>query len=71
MNQETLNKIVRKKVLWAEIDEKEMQYVRIQNQINVLEKDKHAIKQGIRKKLNELEEIGEWLAEKEYESLRA
>lgn len=69
MNQETLNKIVRKKVLWAEIDEKEMQYRRVQNQIDVLEMDKHAIKQGIKKKLKELEEIAEWLLRKEYESL--
>lgn len=44
MNNETLNKIIRKKVIWAEIKAKEQEYHRLQKQIDELEQAKKRCK---------------------------
>ncbi len=69
MNNETLNKIIRKKVLWAEIKSKEQEYYRLQNQIDELEKAKKDVSFEVQKRLAESEKTGEWLSEREQEAL--
>lgn len=70
INQETLNKIIRKKVIWAEIKAKEQEYHRAQKQIDELEQAKKDISFEVQKRLQESQEIGEWMDLKEYESLK-
>jgi hypothetical protein len=70
INQETLNKIIRKKVIWAEIKAKEQEYHRLQKQIDELEQAKKDISFYVQKKLQESQEIAEWMDLKEYESLK-
>jgi len=65
-----LNKIIRKKVLWAEIKSKEQEYTRIQKQINELEQAKKDISFEVQKRIDESQKITEWLDQKEYESLK-
>jgi hypothetical protein len=69
MNNETLNKIIRKKVIWAEIKAKEQEYQRLQKQIDELEQAKKDVSFEVQKRLAEGEKIGEWMAEREYEAL--
>lgn len=69
MNNETLNKIIRKKVIWAEIKAKEQEYHRLQKQIDELEQAKKDVSFEVQKRLSESEKIGEWMAEREYEAL--
>jgi predicted patatin/cPLA2 family phospholipase len=70
MDNQTLNKIIRKKVIWAEIKAKEQEYQRIQKQIDELEQAKKDISFQVQKRLDESEEIGAWLDQQEYESLK-
>ena len=70
MNQETLNKYMRKKTLWAEIKAKEQEYQRINKQIHELEMAKKDISFDVQKKLEESQEIADWLLEREYEALK-
>ena len=65
-----LNKIIRKKVIWAEIKSKEQEYERIQKQINELEQAKKDISFDIQKRIDEFQKIAEWLDQKEYEALK-
>ena len=69
MNNETLNKIIRKKVIWAEIKAKEQEYQRLQKQIDELEQAKKDVSFEVQKRLTEGEKIGEWMTEREYEAL--
>ena len=69
MNQEATDKILRKKILWAEIKAKEQEYKRLQSQINKIEQSKKDVSSEIEKRLAEVEKIGEWLAEREHEAL--
>jgi len=69
MNDETLNKIIRKKVIWAEIKAKEQEYQRLCNQIKELEQSKKDISFEVQKRLAESEKIGEWMSEREYNAL--
>ncbi|MEK6881051.1 MAG: hypothetical protein AABY22_15640, partial [Nanoarchaeota archaeon] len=66
----TLNKIIRKKVIWAEIKSNEQEYNRLQKQIDELEKAKKDISFSVQKKLQESQDIADWLLEKEYKSLK-
>lgn len=69
MDNETINKILRKKILWAEIKVKEQEYRRLCYQIEKLEEDKKDISFDIQKRIEESERISNWLLEKEYEAL--
>ncbi len=69
MNEETMNKIIRKKIIWAEIKAKEQEYQRLQKQIDELEQAKKDVSFEVQKKLAESEKIGEWFAEREYDAL--
>jgi len=69
MNNEALNKIIRKKVIWAEIKSKEQEYHRLRKQIDELEQAKKDVSFEVQKRLAESEKIGEWLSEREYEAL--
>ena len=66
----TMNKIIRKRIIWAEIKAKEQEYSRLQKQIDELERAKKDISFDVQKRLNESQEIAEWLDQKEYESLK-
>ena len=66
----TMNKIIRKRIIWAEIKAKEQEYSRLQKQIDELEQAKKDISFDVQKRLNESQEIAEWLDQKEYESLK-
>lgn len=68
-DQESLNKILRKKVLWVEIKAKEQEYKRLCNQIEELEQAKRDISFEVQKRLQESQEIADWMLEKEYEAL--
>ncbi len=69
MNQETMNKIIRKKIIWAEIKAKEQEYKRLQKQIDELEQAKKDVSFEVQKRLAESEKIGEWFAKREYDAL--
>lgn len=69
MNNETLNKILRKKILWAEIKAKEQEYSRLSKQIEVLEQAKKDVSFDIQKRVDESQKIADWLLEKEYDAL--
>jgi acetyl-CoA carboxylase alpha subunit len=71
MNQEAMNKIIRKKIIWAEIKAKEQEYKRLSSQIEDLKLAQRDISFDIQKRINELEQIGEWMLEKEYEGLQS
>ena len=64
-----MNKIIRKKIIWAEIKSKEQEYKRLQKQINELEQAQADISFEVQKKLNESQEIAEYLDQLEYEAL--
>ena len=69
MNNETLNKILRKKIIWAEIKAKEQEYKRLCNQIEEIEQAKCDLSFEVQKRLDESQKIADWLLEKEYEAL--
>lgn len=69
MNNETLNKILRKKIIWAEIKAKEQEYKRLCNQIEEIEQAKRDLSFEVQKRLDESQKIADWLLEKEYEAL--
>lgn len=71
MNQETMNKIIRKKIIWAEIKAKEQEYKRLSSQIEDLKLAQRDISFDIQKRIDESEQIGEWMLEKEYEGLQS
>ena len=54
IDQQILNKIIRKKVLWSEIKAKEQEYTRLQKQIDELEKAKKEMELTYRNKLMEM-----------------
>jgi len=64
MEDKTLTKIIRKKVIYAEIKVKEQEYKRIQSQINNLEQSKMDIGFQVQKMLDECQQIAEWLDER-------
>ena len=64
MEDKTLTKIIRKKVIYAEIKAKEQEYKRIQSQINNLEQAKKDIGFQVQKMLDECQQIAEWLDER-------
>lgn len=69
MNDETLNKILRKKIIWAEIKAKEQEYKRLCKQIEEIEQAKRDLSFEVQKRLDESQKIADWLLEKEYEAL--
>ena len=69
MNNEVLNKILRKKVLWAEIKAKEQEYSRLCKQIEELEQAKKDVSFDIQKRVDESQKIENWVLEKEYGTL--
>ena len=69
MNNEALNKIIRKKVIWAEIKSRQREYQRLQKQIDELEQAKKDLSFEVQQRLAEIEKIGEWMAERECEAL--
>ena len=69
IDNETMNKIIRKKIIWAEIKAKEQEYKRLQKQINELEQAQADISFEVQRKLDESQKIAEWLDEREYEAL--
>ena len=69
LNSKTVNKIIRKKVIWAEIKAKEQEYGRLQKQISELEQAKKDISFEVQKRLAESQEIADWLDQQEYEAL--
>jgi predicted nuclease with TOPRIM domain len=69
INDKIMNKIIRKKIIWAEIKAKEQEYKRLQKQINELEQAQADISFEVQKKLNESQEIAEYLDQLEYEAL--
>jgi SMC interacting uncharacterized protein involved in chromosome segregation len=69
MNDETLNKILRKKIIWAEIKAKEQEYKRLCKQIEEIEHAKRDLSFEVQKRLDESQKIADWLLEKEYEAL--
>lgn len=71
MNQESLNKIIRKKIIWAEIKAKEQEYKRLSSQIEDLKLAQRDISFDIQKRIEESEQIAEWMLEKEYEALKS
>ena len=70
LNEKVMNKIIRKKVIWAEIKSKEQEYERIGKQIAELEHAQKDISFDVQKKLAESQEIAEWLDDIEYQALR-
>ena len=68
INEETLNKVIRKKVLWAEIKANEQEYNRIGKQIDELMKARQDISFQVQKRLEEGQQIAEWLDQKQYEN---
>ena len=69
MNQETMNKIIRKKIIWAEIKAKEQEYKRLSSQIEDLKLTQRDISFDVQKRIDESQQIGEWMLDKEYEGL--
>lgn len=62
--------IIRKKELWAEIKAMEREYNRLQKQIEAIESDKARLMIDVKRKLDQVQEIGEELAEVEVEYLK-
>ena len=73
IDNETLNKIVQKKTLWAEIELKQelraLLRTQMNNQIKELEQAIINLSAEIKQKLIEFESVAQWLTEREYESL--
>jgi t-SNARE complex subunit (syntaxin) len=69
IDNETINKIIRKKVVWAEIKAKQQEYKRLQKQIDELEQAKKDVSFEVQKKLEESQNIAEWLDERDCEAL--
>jgi len=67
IDQKVMSKIIRKKIIWAEIKAKEQEYIRLQKQINELEKAKKDISFEVQKRVQESQEIAEWLDGQAYE----
>lgn len=59
INEIILNKLIRKKIIWAEIKAKEQEYSRLQKQIDELEQAKKDVSFEVQKKLAENQEIAE------------
>lgn len=70
MNKETLNKLIRKKVIWETIKIKEKEFEKLQIQINNINNAKSELLSDVQKLMDENQEIAEWLEEKEYEALK-
>lgn len=70
MNKETLNKIIRKKVIWETIKVKEKEFERLQIQINNINNAKSELLSDVQKLMDENQEIAEWLDSKEYDNLK-
>lgn len=70
IREDVMNKIIRKKIIWAEIKAKEQEYIRLQKQINELQQAQKDISFEIQKRVDESQSIAEWLDEKEYEALK-
>lgn len=64
-----MNKIIRKKVIWAEIKAKEQEYKRLQNQINDLKQAQADISFQVQKRMQESQEIAEYFDQLEFEAL--
>jgi chromosome segregation ATPase len=62
--------LIQKKILWAEIKAMERDYVRLQDAIDLIETDKKQILHRVKQKLDEVQRIGEELAEIEIEYLK-
>ncbi len=69
IDQQILNKIIRKKVLWSEIKAKEQEYIRLQKQIDELEKAKKDVSFEVQERLVESQKIAEWILERESKAL--
>ena len=69
IDQQILNKIIRKKVLWSEIKAKEQEYTRLQKQIDELEKAKKDVSFEVQERLVESQKIAEWILERESKAL--
>lgn len=61
--------LIRKKVLWAEVVSLEAEYKRLQKQIELIEQDKKYILFKVKQKLDEVQRIGEELADGEQKYL--
>ncbi len=66
----SINLIVRKAVVWAEIKSLEQEYTRLSKQMHELEEAKKDVSFKIQKRLNESQEINEKLLEIEYNNLK-
>ena len=71
MNQDIINKIIRKTIIWDEIKSKEQEYKRLQEQIVQLEKAQKNIVLEIQQLIEETEQLGEFLTRGEYDALMA
>lgn len=69
MRDKIIDRIISKKVLMCEIKAKQREYDRIQEQITKLAQSKNDIINDIKKKVDEIDSIGEWLSCLEYEAL--
>ena len=63
-NEEILEKTIRDKILWAEINVKEQEYYKLQKQIDELEQVKKNVNFEVQKRLAEVKEIEEWMNKK-------
>lgn len=69
MRDRIIDSIINKKILMSEIKAKQREFDRIQAQITKLEQAKNDIITDIKKKIDEIDSIGEWLSEIEYNAL--
>ncbi len=69
MDSKIVNKIIRNKVLYAEIKAKQQELTRLQNQINEIEQAQKDIVFEIQKRYDEAQKNAEWLADIEYQAL--
>lgn len=67
MIKENVKKIIRKKIIWEKIKQKEMEFRRIQSQIDNLKKDSQKLANETLALLEESCEISEHLDQQEYE----
>lgn len=61
MEKTILNKLIRKKAIWATIKAKEQEYNRVQSQIKLLEQQKADISFEVQKLLQESQELAEYI----------
>ena len=66
MNELTTKKLLRKAIIWAEIKANEQEYGRLCKQIHELEEAKKDISFQVQRRLNESQDIAEWIDEQEY-----